>query len=51
MGANMTEPLRRLHFSMWIVLTALLVALFAAGLMVRRPTMPKNPSVSWEKYK
>ena len=50
-GADVTEPLRRLHFSMWIVLSALLVALFAAGLIVRRPTISKNPRLSWEKYR
>ena len=47
----MIQPLRRRHYGIWIVLTMLLSVLFAAGLMVRRPTTPNNPSVNWEKNK
>ena len=47
----MIEPLRRSHFRIWILLSVLLPALLAAGLIVRRPTIPKNPNVHWEKYK
>jgi hypothetical protein len=47
----MIQPLRRRHFGIWIVLTTLLGALFAASLMVRRPTTPNNPSIHWEKYR
>lgn len=47
----MVEPLRRSHFGIWIALSALLSVLFAAGLIVRRPTTPKNLNVHWEKYK
>jgi len=47
----MIEPLRRSHFRIWIVLSALLLVLFTASLIVRRPTTPKNPNVHWEKYK
>ena len=47
----MIEPLRRSHFRVWIVVSALLSILYTAGLIVRRPTMPKNPNAHWEKYK
>jgi len=47
----MIEPLRRAHFRIWIVLSVLLPILYAASLIVRRPTTPKNPNVHWEKYK
>ena len=47
----MMQPLRRSHLRIWVVLSTLLTALFAAGLMSRRPTMPKNPAVHWERYK
>ena len=47
----MTEPLRRTHFRIWIVLSALLPIFYAAALIVRRPTTPKNSTVNWEKYK
>ncbi len=47
----MIQPLRRYHFWIWAVLSTVLSALFIAGLMVRRPTMPKNPAVHWETYK
>lgn len=47
----MIKPLRRSHFRIWIVLSAVLSALFAAGLIVHRPTTPKNPNLHWEKYK
>jgi len=50
-GRPMIEPLRRSHLRIWVVLSALLSVLFAAGLIVRRPTTPKNPNVHWEKYK
>lgn len=47
----MMQPLRRSHLRIWIVLSALLTALFAGGLVSRRPTKPKNPNVHWELYK
>ena len=50
-AAGMIQPLRRTHFWIWIVLTALLSLMFTAGLIVRRPATPKNPDLHWEKYK
>jgi len=47
----MIQPLRHTHFWVWVFLSAFLGALFAAGLIVRRPTMPNNPTVHWERYK
>jgi hypothetical protein len=44
----MIQPLRRTHFWIWVFLSTLLVALFTAGLIVRRPTTPKNPALHWE---
>jgi hypothetical protein len=46
----MIQPLRRRHFSIWILLTSLLVVLFTAALAVRRPTTPTNPALRWETY-
>src|SRR6516164_3837603 len=42
---TMTQPLRRSHFRTWILLPAFLIALFAAGLIVRRSTMPANAHI------
>ena len=47
----MIQPLRRAHFRIWVILSALLSILFIAGLLVRRPVTPKNPNLHWEKYK
>ena len=47
----MIQPLRRAHFRIWMVLSALLSILFIAGLVVGRPATPKNPKLHWEKYK
>ena len=47
----MIQPLRRTHFRIWIVLPVLLATLFAAGLIVRRMTLPRNTNVHWEMYK
>lgn len=44
----MTQPLRRAHFRIWMVLAILLPLFVAASLMVRRPTTPRNPNFSWE---
>ena len=49
--ATMIQPLRRTHFRIWAVLPLLLAILFVAGLIVGRPTLPKNANVHWEKYK
>jgi hypothetical protein len=47
----MIQPLRRTHFRIWVVLPVVLAILFVAGLIVRRPTLPPNANVHWEKYK
>ena len=44
----MIQPLRRAHFRIWIVLTAILYAVFAAGLLARRASTPRNPNLHWE---
>jgi hypothetical protein len=47
----MIQPLRRRHFQVWLLLPLLIAGLFAAGLLVRRPTLSPNPNFSWETYK
>ena len=47
----MIQPLRRAHFRIWMVLSALLSILFIAGLVVGRPGTPDNPDLRWEKFK
>jgi hypothetical protein len=47
----MIQPLRRAHFWIWAMVPLLLAILFAAGLIVRRPTIPTNENAHWEKYK
>jgi len=47
----MIQPLRRSHFRTWVLLPPLLTALFVAGLIVRRSTLPANAHLHWETYK
>lgn len=47
----MIQPLRCSHFRIWVLLPVLMMALFAAGLVVRRSTMPENTTLHWERYK
>jgi len=47
----MIQPLRRLHFRIWLVLPVIFAVLFGAGLLVRRSTMPANAHIRWETYK
>lgn len=47
----MIQPLRRSHLWIWVFLSTFLGALFTIGLIVRRPTTPKNPKVHWEQFK
>jgi hypothetical protein len=47
----MTRPLRRAHHLSWLVLAVLLPSLFAASLIVRRDTTPRNREVNWELYR
>ena len=44
----MTQPLRKLHRRMMIVLAVLLPATFVAGLAARRSPAPANPQIHWE---
>jgi hypothetical protein len=50
-ASRMTEPLRRAHFWIWVLLPAILAIAFVAGLAARRNTTPANPGVLWETYK
>jgi len=45
----MIQPLRRAHFRIWVVLALLLYAVFLAGLLARRTTTPRNPTLQWER--
>jgi len=47
----MIQPLRRLHFKIWLVLPLIFAALFSAGLLLRRSTIPANAHIHWETYK
>jgi len=47
----MIQPLRRAHFRIWLVLALILYALFAAGLLARRSTTPRNPNILWEQLR
>jgi hypothetical protein len=47
----MTQPLRRAHFRIWAVLALILYAVFAAGVAARRTTTPRNPNLSWERFR
>ena len=47
----MIQPLRRVHFRIWVVLAVVLYAVFIAGLLVRRTTTPPNPSLRWEQLR
>jgi hypothetical protein len=44
----MIQPLRRAHFTIWMVLAVLLYAVVFAGLTARRSTTPTNPNLHWE---
>lgn len=46
----MMQPLRRAHFRIWLILPAILVLLWAAGLASRRTAAPVNPAVHWEAF-
>ena len=45
----MIQPLRRAHLRIWIVLSAILYTVFAAGLLARRSATPRNPNLHWER--
>ncbi|MEO8372674.1 MAG: hypothetical protein ABI806_26040 [Candidatus Solibacter sp.] len=47
----MTQPIRRAHLRIWIVLAVILYAVFAAGLSARRDAAPRNPNLNWEHYR
>jgi hypothetical protein len=50
-GAAMIQPLRRAHFRIWLVLVAVLYAVFIAGLVARRSATPPNQNVYWENHR
>lgn len=43
----MTSSLRRDHLRTWLVMAVLMLAVFAASLIFRRDTTPRNPNVHW----
>ena len=43
----MTQPLRRAHRRILIVLAVVLPAAFVAGLAARKPLPPANPGLHW----
>jgi hypothetical protein len=47
----MTQPLRRAHFRIWVVLALVLYAVLIGGLLARRSTTPPNPNLNWEQYR
>ena len=47
----MIQPLRRVHFRVWVVLALLVYAVFLAALLARRTTTPLNPTVHWEQLR
>jgi len=47
----MTQPLRRAHFRIWVVLAVILYAVFAAGVLARRDPAPRNRNINWEQYR
>jgi hypothetical protein len=47
----MIQPLRRAHFRIWVALAVLLYAVLLAGLLVRRSTIPPNPTIHWEEVR
>jgi hypothetical protein len=47
----MIAPLRRAHYRLWLVLAAVIYAIFIAGLIARRTTTPPNPGLHWEQYR
>ena len=47
----MIQPLRRVHFRIWVVLAVVLYAVFIAGLLARRTSTPSNPNLHWEQLR
>ena len=47
----MIQPLRGVHFRIWVVLAVVLYAVFIAGLLARRTSMPSNPTLHWERIR
>lgn len=45
----MTQPLRRAHLRIWIVLSIVLPLLLAAGIAGRQDTTPPNPQFTPER--
>lgn len=47
----MIRPLRKAHFRIWLLLTVVLYAVLAAGLLARRQATPLNSNVHWEQLR
>jgi len=47
----MIATLRRAHYRIWVVLAVLLPIVFAAALLARRETTPRNQQLYWEQYR
>ena len=43
----MTQPIRRAHWRIMLVLAVMLPAAFVAGILARRPAPPANPKMNW----
>jgi len=43
----MTQPLRKMHWRIMIVLAVVLPAAFVAGIAARRSPAPANPGIHW----
>jgi len=50
-GTDMIATLRRAHYRIWVVLAVLLPIVFAAALLARRETTPRNQQLYWEQYR
>ncbi len=47
----MTRPLRRDHLRIWIVMAIAMLLIFAASIMERRDTTPRNTGIDWSQTK
>ena len=47
----MIQPLRKMHFAIWLTLPVLLAMLLGAALMFRSTNTPWNSNLHWETAK
>jgi hypothetical protein len=47
----MSRSLRETHLRIWMVLAAILAAIFTTALIIRKPSPPQNPGLFWERYR